>query len=56
MGYHGYILVYSIASRRSLNMLRTINDKLVNLTGDRSTFIRSHYHPSDPSIPPYGGL
>jgi hypothetical protein len=32
-GYHGYVLVYSISSRRSLETLKSINLKLLNLTG-----------------------
>lgn len=32
-GYHGYVLVFSIASRRSLETLVSVNDKLVNLKG-----------------------
>lgn len=33
LGAHGYILVFSIASPRSLRNLEVINDKLVNLMG-----------------------
>lgn len=33
LGYHGYVLVYSIASRRSLENLKSINAKLINLIG-----------------------
>lgn len=33
LGYHGYILVYSISSKRSLEVLEGINRKLLNLTG-----------------------
>ena len=30
MGIHGYILMYSIISRRSFDMVSTIRDKLLN--------------------------
>ena len=30
MGIHGYILMYSITSRRSFDMVETIRDKLLN--------------------------
>ena len=33
MGIHGYILMYSITSRRSFNMVETIRDKLLNAVG-----------------------
>ena len=32
LGYHGYILVYSISSMRSLETLKGIHEKLLNLT------------------------
>lgn len=32
LGYHGYILVYSISSHRSLETLKGIHEKLLNLT------------------------
>jgi Ras family protein len=32
LGYHGYVLVYSIASARSLETLKGIHEKLLNLT------------------------
>eukprot|EP00808_Paulinella_micropora_P008883 g5858.t1 len=32
LGYHGYVLVYSVDDRRSLEQLKSINLKLVNLT------------------------
>lgn len=36
LGYHGYILVYSVASRRSLELLEGMNTKLLNLTGSNN--------------------
>mmetsp|Transcript_46755 Transcript_46755/g.97849 ORF Transcript_46755/g.97849 Transcript_46755/m.97849 type:complete len:326 (-) Transcript_46755:27-1004(-) len=33
MGIHGYILMYSITSRRSFDMVETIRDKLLNAVG-----------------------
>jgi len=36
LGHHGYVLMYSIASRRSLEILKGINEKLLNLTGSRN--------------------
>jgi len=33
MGIHGYILMYSIVSRRSFDMVSTIRDKLLNAVG-----------------------
>jgi Ras family protein len=33
LGTHGYILVYSVTSRRSLEKLKSLNSKLVNLMG-----------------------
>jgi Ras family protein len=33
LGFHGYVLAYSISSRRSFDILKTINLKLLNLTG-----------------------
>ena len=36
LGYHGYVLVYSISSRRSLEILKSINMKLLNLTGSNN--------------------
>eukprot|EP00128_Syssomonas_multiformis_P001737 Colp12_sorted_trinity150504_noHs@7599 len=36
IGIHGYILVYSVASRTSFNMVRIIRDKLLNLTGNNN--------------------
>lgn len=32
LGYHGYVLVYSISSQRSLDTLKGIHEKLLNLT------------------------
>lgn len=34
LGYHGYVLVYSIASKRSLELLEGVHTKLINLTGN----------------------
>jgi len=34
LGYHGYVLVYSIASKSSLEILDGINAKLLDLTGN----------------------
>lgn len=33
LGFHGYILVYNVRSKRSFDALKTVNQKLVNLTG-----------------------
>jgi len=33
LGYHGYVLVYSVSSMHSLEALKSINQKLMNLTG-----------------------
>lgn len=33
VGIHGYILVYSVASRNSFDMVRTVHDKIVNQSG-----------------------
>lgn len=33
IGIHGYILVYSIASRTSFEMIQTVYDKILNYTG-----------------------
>lgn len=33
LGYHGYVLVYSVSSQRSFATLKSINKKLLNLTG-----------------------
>jgi hypothetical protein len=33
MGIHGYILMYSVVSRRSFDMVSTIRDKLLNAVG-----------------------
>jgi Ras family protein len=33
LGFHGYILAYSVRSKRSFEILKTINQKLLNLTG-----------------------
>ena len=34
LGVHGYILVFSIASRQSLEMIRQVNDLLLSTLGD----------------------
>ena len=34
MGVHGYILVYSVASRASLEKLRNVNKMLFNMIGN----------------------
>ncbi|KAF9520402.1 hypothetical protein BS47DRAFT_762754 [Hydnum rufescens UP504] len=33
VGIHGYVLVYSVASRNSFDMVRTVHDKIVNQSG-----------------------
>lgn len=33
IGIHGYVLVYSIASRASFDMIQTVYDKILNYTG-----------------------
>lgn len=33
IGIHGYVLVYSIASRASFEMVQTVYDKILNYTG-----------------------
>ncbi|KAF9515745.1 hypothetical protein BS47DRAFT_1341678 [Hydnum rufescens UP504] len=33
IGIHGYVLVYSVASRNSFHMVRIIHDKIVNQSG-----------------------
>lgn len=33
IGIHGYVLVYSIASRASFEMIQTVYDKILNYTG-----------------------
>ncbi|PRP82116.1 Ras GTPase [Planoprotostelium fungivorum] len=33
VGVHGYILVYSVTSRKSLDMIKSINDKILNALG-----------------------
>ncbi|EPQ27593.1 uncharacterized protein PFL1_04731 [Pseudozyma flocculosa PF-1] len=33
IGIHGYVLVYSIASRNSFEMIQTVYDKILNYTG-----------------------
>jgi len=33
LGYHGYVLIYSVSSVHSLEALKSINQKLMNLTG-----------------------
>lgn len=33
IGIHGYVLVYSIASRTSFEMIQTVYDKILNYTG-----------------------
>lgn len=33
IGIHGYVLVYSIASRNSFNMIQTVYDKIVDFCG-----------------------
>ena len=32
IGIHGYVLVYSVTSRASLEMVKTIRDKILNHT------------------------
>lgn len=36
IGIHGYMLVYSIASRNSFEMVQTVYDKILNYTGTES--------------------
>ena len=36
IGIHGYVLVYSIASRQSFEMVSILRDKILNLTGTNS--------------------
>lgn len=36
IGVHGYVLVYSITSRSSFEMIRIINDKILHSTGTES--------------------
>ncbi|KAI3478784.1 hypothetical protein L1887_59187 [Cichorium endivia] len=36
IGIHGYMLVYSIASRNSFDMVQTVHDKILNYTGTES--------------------
>ncbi|KAK9481337.1 small GTPase superfamily [Lipomyces japonicus] len=36
IGVHGYVLVYSITSRSSFDMIRVIRDKILNNTGTES--------------------
>ncbi|GAC94593.1 hypothetical protein PHSY_002166 [Pseudozyma hubeiensis SY62] len=36
IGIHGYMLVYSIASRNSFDMVQTVYDKILNYTGTES--------------------
>ena len=33
IGIHGYVLVYSIASRASFDMIQTVYDEILNYTG-----------------------
>jgi Ras family protein len=33
VGIHGYILVYSIASRQSFEMIQTLHDKILDFQG-----------------------
>lgn len=33
IGIHGYILVYSITSRNSFDMIQIVHDKIVNFSG-----------------------
>ena len=33
IGIHGYILVYSITSKNSFNMIQVVYDKIVNFSG-----------------------
>jgi Ras family protein len=35
LGVHGYILVYSVASQRSFDIVQSINQKLINLMGTK---------------------
>ena len=34
LGVHGYVLIFSIISRRSFETIRTVNDNLLNTLGD----------------------
>lgn len=36
IGIHGYVLVYSIASRSSFEMIQTVHDKILNYMGTES--------------------
>ena len=36
VGIHGYILVYSVTSRQSFEMVKIIRDKILNYTGTES--------------------
>ncbi|PWN49429.1 hypothetical protein IE53DRAFT_317667 [Violaceomyces palustris] len=36
IGIHGYVLVYSIASQNSFEMIQTVYDKILNYTGTES--------------------
>lgn len=33
LGIHGYVLVYSLSSRQSFETVKTIHDKILNITG-----------------------
>ena len=33
VGVHGYLLVYSINSRQSFEMIQTVHDKILDFTG-----------------------
>lgn len=33
VGVHGYLLVYSIASRQSFDMIQTVHDKILDFAG-----------------------
>ncbi len=36
VGVHGYVLLYSVASRRSFEIVQVINEKILNLLGTDS--------------------
>lgn len=39
IGIHGYLIVYSVASRQSFDMVRIIRDKLLNHLVHPTTFL-----------------
>ena len=51
LGIYGYVYVYSVASRRSFEMVKIINDKLINDIG-HDHFPRVHPRPSPPTPHP----